>query len=214
MTLTEQITTLILKTNALRFGDFTLKSGRKSPYFFNLGCIHQHEDLMTLGQCYAQTIADLNLDFNTVLGAAYKGIPIACYTLAALNPTQNQPLAMAYDRKEKKAHGEGGQLVGVADDARLILIDDVITAGTAMVSLIEKIRAHGQSSIAAIVVALNRQEKTIHGVSASQWIQDYYDIPVYSLLTLDHLINHLPAGTLDEDALLDMQRYRAEHAAD
>lgn len=181
---------LCLEYKALQFGSFTLKSGRQSPYFFNAGAFYTGDALKRLGHCYASAIQEAQFNFDVLFGPAYKGIPLASATAIALTQI-NKPLPYAYNRKEAKDHGEGGTLVGASLlHQRVLIIDDVITAGTAIRESIELIN-HAQGSLAGIVVALDRQEKGTGVYSALQEIETLYHIPVISIIRLENIIEYV-----------------------
>jgi orotate phosphoribosyltransferase len=209
---------LALARNALRFGEFTLKSGRTSPYFFNAGAFDDGASLAVLGRCYAAAIEASRLDFDMLFGPAYKGIPLAATTAAALYTLHGLNLPYAFNRKEAKTHGEGGQIVGRPLAGRVLIIDDVITAGTAIRESIEIIRAAGATP-AGVALALDRQERGRDASgqdlpeSAVQEVQRLYGIPCISILTLEGLIESLRQGTggLPANALPAMEAYRARY---
>ena len=185
----QQFLQLAITKQVLRFGEFTLKSGRLSPYFFNAGLFDDGQSMLSVSQCYAQTILDSGLDFDMLFGPAYKGIPLATgAALALAQHGRNVPLA--FNRKEAKSHGEGGTLIGAPLQGRVLIIDDVITAGTAIRESIEIIQNHG-AEVAGIVIALDRQEKGKDShLSASQEIHHQYGIPVISIVGLNDLLEY------------------------
>lgn len=199
---------LAIELGALRFGRFTLKSGRESPYFFNAGVFASGRSIAALGRYYAQTIQRNQLEPDMLFGPAYKGIPIAAVTAAALADHHDLDLPFAYDRKEAKAHGEGGRLVGASVSGRVVIVDDVITAGTAVRHAIELIREAG-GEVAGVVLALDRQERGREQRSAVQELSDELRAPVVSIASLADLIvlldghsalaGHLPAMTAYRD---------------
>jgi orotate phosphoribosyltransferase len=209
---------LALARNALRFGEFTLKSGRVSPYFFNAGAFDDGASLAVLGRCYAASIAASRLDFDMLFGPAYKGIPLAATTAAALYSIHALNFPYAFNRKEAKAHGEGGRIVGRALAGRVLIIDDVITAGTAIRESIEIIRDAGAIP-AGVALALDRQERGRDASgqdlaeSAVQEVQRLYGIPCISILTLEGLIGSIRqgAGGLPASALPAMEAYRSQY---
>ena len=205
---------LALGRNALRFGQFTLKSGRVSPYFFNAGSFDDGASLAVLGQCYAATIVASGLPFDMLFGPAYKGIPLVAATAAALYTHHGLNAPFAFNRKEAKTHGEGGAIVGRPLAGRVLIIDDVITAGTAIRESIELIRAAG------VALALDRQERGRDPVSgqtlaesAVQEVARLYAIPCLSILTLDALIEAVRGGAAahSSDHLAAMEAYRAQY---
>lgn len=174
----------------LRFGDFTLKSGRKSPYFFNAGLFNHGATLAALGEFYAQTIINTGADIDMLFGPAYKGIPLVSSTAIALAQQHSTDLPYCFDRKEAKDHGEGGQLVGAALKGKVMILDDVITAGTAIRGALQLIRAQG-AEVAGIVIALDRQERGQSELSAIQELEQQENIPVYSIANLETMMNYL-----------------------
>ncbi|MGE0030586.1 MAG: orotate phosphoribosyltransferase [Steroidobacteraceae bacterium] len=199
---------LILDRGVLRFGEFTLKSGRASPYFFNAGLINDGESLRRLGACYAEALTDAGTGFDMLFGPAYKGIPLATATAIALAEHHRRNVPVAFNRKEAKSHGEAGTLIGAPLAGRVLIVDDVITAGTAVRESIGLIRAAGASP-AGVLVALDRQERGQGRLSAVQEVQTAFSIPVIRIITLDDLIEHLDsAGPSDELAALQNHRSR------
>ena len=176
-----------LQNNALQFGRFTLKSGRISPYFFNTGNFNQGGAFNTLGRFYAHTLAQSQVEFDMLFGPAYKGIPLATAAAIALNNQYQRSVAVAFNRKEAKSHGEAGQLMGAPLAGRVVIIDDVITAGTAIRESMQFINQAGARA-AAVVVALDRQEKGPAGQSAVQEVEKRYKIPVLAIARLQNLL--------------------------
>lgn len=197
--------------DVLRFGEFTLKSGRISPYFFNAGAFASGGALATLGRCYAQRIRDAGIAFDVLLGPAYKGIPLAAATAVAFAEHHGRDVAFAYNRKEAKDHGEGGSLVGAALRGRVLIIDDVITAGTAVNEVIALVREAGATP-AGVVIGLDRCERGGGERSAVQEVALRHGVPVFPIVDLDHLIGYLsesdaaPAGALEA-----MRAYRTRY---
>ncbi|MEM1189144.1 MAG: orotate phosphoribosyltransferase [Pseudomonadota bacterium] len=181
---------LARRCEVLRFGDFTLKSGRQSPYFFNAGAFASGGALALLGRCYARRIVDEGLTFDVLLGPAYKGIPLAAVTAVALANEHGIDVPFAYNRKEAKDHGEGGVLVGAPLTGRVLVIDDVITAGTAVAEVAAMVDAAG-ATLAGVAIGLNRQERGAGELSAIQEIEARWGIPVLSIICLDDLITYL-----------------------
>jgi orotate phosphoribosyltransferase len=197
---------MILAKQVLRFGDFTLKSGRTSPYFFNAGLINDGGSLASLGASYAEAILEAGAAFDMLFGPAYKGIPLATATAVAFAVNHRRNVPLAYNRKEVKAHGEGGTLVGAPLEGRVLIVDDVLTAGTAVRESIGLIKAAGATP-AGVVLALDRQERGQGRQSAVQEIQAAYKIPVIRIITLDHLVEYLAAGG-DSDELAALRNHR------
>ena len=181
---------LALAADVLRFGEFTLKSGRISPYFFNAGLFNTGRALAKLGHYYANTIVDSGLKFDTLFGPAYKGIPLVATCSIALAEQHNQNVPYCFNRKEAKDHGEGGNLVGAPLKGKVLIIDDVITAGTAILESMDIIKANGAEA-AGVIIALNRQERGKGDLSAIQEIEQNYQIPVISIVSLEHLIAYI-----------------------
>ena len=203
---------MILSKHVLRFGDFTLKSGRTSPYFFNAGLINDGISLARIGAGYAQAIVDSGTAFDMFFGPAYKGIPLATAAAVAFAERHRRNVPIAYNRKEAKQHGEGGVLIGAPLDGRVLVVDDVITAGTAVRESIATIRG-ASATPAGVVLALDRQERGLGKMSAVQEVQDAYGIPVITIITLDHLIEYLEAGEQSEE-LASLRNHRRNACVD
>lgn len=184
---------------ALQFGSFVLKSGRKSPYFFNTGCFNTGESIAKLGYYYAKAIHQYHIDFDMLFGPAYKGIPLVTATAAALSTHFGKNIPFCSNRKEVKDHGEGGDTMGAPLKGKILLVDDVITAGTAFRQSMELIASHG-AKITAILIALDRQEKNNHGSSTIAEIQQKWGISVYSIIKLTHLMDYLRQKDMDQFA--------------
>jgi orotate phosphoribosyltransferase len=202
---------LALARGALRFGRFTLKSGRESPYFFNAGQFASGAALATLGACYADAIAGAGMNFDMLFGPAYKGIPLATATAVALAERHQRDVPWAFNRKESKGHGEGGRLVGAPLAGDVLIVDDVITAGTAIRESIDIIRAAGAVPC-GVVVALDRQERGRAARSAIQEVQAELGLAVTSIITLADLIEDLETrGGVEEDSLDALRAYRVRY---
>lgn len=203
-----------LRKQVLRFGEFTLKSGRKSPYFFNAGLFNTGRDLAQLGRFYAAALNESGVEFDVLFGPAYKGIPIATTTAVALADHYDRDVPYCFNRKEAKTHGEGGNLVGSALQGRVMLVDDVITAGTAIRESMEIIAAN-QASLAGVMIALNRMERGQGDLSAIQEVERDYGCQVIAIITLNDLISYLEEQVASQPELaphLDAVRaYRAEY---
>ena len=197
--------------NVLKFGEFTLKSGRISPYFFNAGAFSSGGALAVLGRCYAQSIVSSGLEFDVLLGPAYKGIPLAAATAVTLVNDHGMDVQFAYNRKEAKTHGEGGVMVGAPLQGRVLVIDDVITAGTAVREVIAMIEDAG-ATLAGVAIGLNRQERGEGELSAIQEVEQAFKVPVLSIIEMGHIIDYLDN---DEDAptgaLTAMREYRERY---
>ncbi|KXX66339.1 orotate phosphoribosyltransferase [Marichromatium gracile] len=197
---------------ALRFGEFTLKSGRQSPYFFNAGLFDTGVRLARLGEAFAQRIVDAGVEFDVLYGPAYKGIPLAATTAIALATKHDRDQPYAFNRKEAKDHGEGGTIVGSPLRGRVLIIDDVITAGTSVRESVEIIRAAGAEP-AGVVIALDRQERGRDVRSAVQEVEETYAMPVYSVVTLDDLIAFLGERPEADAMAAAVRDYRARYGA-
>lgn len=181
----------------LKFGEFTLKSGRVSPYFFNAGLFRTGSALARLGRFYANAIESSGLAFDVLFGPAYKGIPLAATAAVALADHHGRDLPFAFNRKEAKAHGEGGNIVGAELAGRILIIDDVITAGTAIREVMSLIEAAGADA-AGVVIALDRQERGEGAQSAIQEVEARYDMPVISIVTLNMVLAYLEQQSSEE----------------
>ncbi|MFB9147755.1 orotate phosphoribosyltransferase [Halomonas alkalicola] len=203
-----------IEQGVLRFGEFTLKSGRVSPYFFNAGLFRTGGALARLGRFYARAIVDRAPAFDVLFGPAYKGIPLAATTAVALADHHDRDLPFAFNRKEAKSHGEGGNIVGAELAGRILIIDDVITAGTAIREVMTLIEAAGAEA-AGVIIALDRQERGTGEQSAIQEVEQTYGMPVISIVTLDmvlaYLENHGGALRQYADAIRD---YRSRYGID
>ena len=199
-----------LSKQVLRFGEFTLKSGRTSPYFFNAGLFNTGGDLAKLGRFYAAALADSGIDYDLLFGPAYKGIPIATTTAVALADHHNQDVPYCFNRKEAKTHGEGGSLVGSALVGKVMLVDDVITAGTAIRESMEIIKAHG-AELSGVLIALDRQEKGQGELSAIQEVERDFGTQVISIVSLADLISYLEEKGDMADALASIKQYRQSY---
>jgi len=187
----------VIDHEILRFGEFTLKSGRVSPYFFNAGLFNSGDKLAFLARCYAAAIADAGLRFDVLFGPAYKGIPLAATTAMALASEHKIDKPYCFNRKEAKDHGEGGSIVGAELSGDVLIIDDVITAGTAIREAADIIAANG-ARLAGIAVAMDRQEKGQSEMSAIQEIEQQYQIKVVSIISLADIVTYLEAVSSSE----------------
>jgi orotate phosphoribosyltransferase len=199
-----------IKNDVLRFGEFTLKSGRVSPYFFNAGLFNSGEALAKLGQYYAAAIKESELKFDVLFGPAYKGIPLATTCAVALYEHQNINIPYSFNRKEAKAHGEGGNIVGAELKGDILIIDDVITAGTAIRESMDMISTAGAKP-AGVIIALDRQEKGTGELSAIQEVEQQYNIPVLSIIKLEHLISYLEKDGSLNNHLEAVKAYREQY---
>ncbi|CAM3030359.1 orotate phosphoribosyltransferase [Vibrio mytili] len=199
-----------LEKEVLKFGEFTLKSGRKSPYFFNAGLFNTGRDLARLGRFYAAALADSGIEFDVLFGPAYKGIPIATTTAVALADHHDIDTPYCFNRKEAKDHGEGGNLVGSALEGRIMLVDDVITAGTAIRESMEIIKANG-ADLAGVLVAIDRQEKGKGELSAIQEVERDFGCAVVSIVSLGDLVTYLEEKGNATEHLDAVKAYRAQY---
>jgi orotate phosphoribosyltransferase len=194
----------------LRFGEFTLKSGRTSPYFFNAGLFNSGSALAQLGKYYAAAVVESGIPFDVLFGPAYKGIPLAAATAVALADHHNLDLPWCFNRKEAKAHGEGGSLVGAPLTGNVLIIDDVITAGTAIREVMQIIQAQGANA-AGVLIALNRQERGNGELSAIQEVERDFGIPVVSIVSLNQVLEFLADDAQLKQHLPAVEAYRAQY---
>ena len=207
-----------IEKQVLRFGEFTLKSGRVSPYFFNAGMFKTGGDLARLGRFYAASLMDAKIDFDLIFGPAYKGIPIATTTTVALYDHHNMDVPYCFNRKEAKTHGEGGALVGADLEGKIMLVDDVITAGTAIRESMEIIKAHG-AQLSGVLIALDRQEKGQGELSAIQEVERDFGTQVASIVTLGDVVTFLEEKLAEQGAensvlaenLASIKKYRLDY---
>jgi len=201
---------LAIESDVLRFGEFTLKSGRISPYFFNAGLFNTGRALAELGACYAQVIVDQALEFDVLFGPAYKGIPLVATIAVALSTEHGIDKPYAFNRKEAKDHGEGGSIVGADIHGSVLIVDDVITAGTAIREAVDIISAEGGTT-SSILIALDRQERGRGELSAIQEVQQDFDVSVHSIITMADLISYIQTDDNYSQYLDAMQAYRDQY---
>lgn len=201
---------LAIELGVLQFGEFTLKSGRVSPYFFNAGLFNTGYAAARVGRYYAATIADADIPFDMIFGPAYKGIPLAALTAASLAEHQDIDVPYCYNRKEAKAHGEGGSIVGAPLEGRVLIVDDVITAGTAVREAYQIICGAG-AEVAGLLISLDRQERGQGPASAVQELQQALGIPVLSIIGLNDLITTLEETSEYESYLQPVLDYRQKY---
>ncbi|WP_122446394.1 orotate phosphoribosyltransferase [Pseudomonas viridiflava] len=194
----------------LRFGEFTLKSGRTSPYFFNAGLFNSGSALAQLGRFYAAAVVESGISFDVLFGPAYKGIPLAATTAVALAEHHDRDLPWCFNRKEAKAHGEGGSLVGAPLAGDVLIIDDVITAGTAIREVMQIISAQ-DAKAAGVLIALNRQERGNGELSAIQEVERDFGIPVVSIVSLNQVLEFLADDPQLKQHLPAVEAYRAQY---
>ena len=199
-----------IEKQVLKFGEFTLKSGRISPYFFNAGLFNTGRDLARLGRFYAAALQDSGIAYDLLFGPAYKGIPIATTTAVALSNDYDLDVPYCFNRKEAKTHGEGGSLVGSELTGKIMLVDDVITAGTAIRESMDIINAH-KAELAGVLIALDRQEKGKAELSAIQEVERDYDAKVISIVELADVVSYLETLPEMQQHLESVQAYRQQY---
>ncbi|CDH19356.1 orotate phosphoribosyltransferase [Xenorhabdus bovienii str. kraussei Quebec] len=201
---------LALKKQVLKFGEFTLKSGRQSPYFFNAGLFNTGRDLALIGRFYAAALLDSGISCDLLFGPAYKGIPIATTAAVALAEHHDIDMPYCFNRKEAKDHGEGGSLVGSPLQGNVVVVDDVITAGTAIRESMEIIKQHG-ATLSGVILCLDRQERGREMLSAIQEVERDYHCKVFSIITLNDLISYLRENPDMQPYLAAVEAYRREY---
>jgi len=201
---------LALARQALKFGEFTLKSGRTSPYFFNAGQFNRGSDLAILGKCYADTLMEKKAEFDLLFGPAYKGIPLATAAACALHHYYQKDYDFCFNRKEAKDHGEGGTLVGAPLKGKVMIVDDVITAGTAIRESIDIIHQAGAVP-AGVIVAVDRQERGKGSLSAIQEVEQEYALPVYAIINLNDLLGYVKQEQSLQQHVSAMEQYQAQY---
>lgn len=199
-----------LERGVLRFGEFTLKSGRVSPYFFNAGLFDSGLALAKLGRFYAQALMDSGLSYDVIFGPAYKGIPLAATTAVALAEHHQRDMPWCFNRKEAKDHGEGGTLVGAPLAGNVVIVDDVITAGTAIREVMRIIKAQGAQA-AGVLIALDRQERGSGELSAIQEVERDFNMPVISIVSLAQVLQFLAESPELKQYLPAVERYRSDY---
>ena len=199
-----------MHNDVLRFGSFTLKSGRESPYFFNVGAIDTGGGLASLGSLYAASILRAGLEFDVVFGPAYKGIPLAVSTAMSFAEEHGRSVPWAFNRKEAKDHGEGGVILGAPLAGRVLVVDDVITAGTAIREVAQIAEREG-AELTAIVVAIDRQERGTGELSAVQQVEHDLGVSVHAIVTLDDVVTYLEETGMHVEHLDAIRAYRSEH---
>ncbi|NOY67040.1 MAG: orotate phosphoribosyltransferase [Gammaproteobacteria bacterium] len=199
-----------IEVGVLRFGEFTLKSGRVSPYFFNSGLFNTGSSLARLGRYYAEAIMASGIEFDMIFGPAYKGIPLAASAAIALADEHDCDVPYAFNRKEAKSHGEGGSIVGAELKGKVLVIDDVITAGTAIRESVEILDA-AHADLAGVVISLDRQERGNGDISAIQEVEDTFAVSVANIVTLANLVEFLTGMPDQQQALESIQAYREQY---
>ena len=211
----------LVKRKVLKFGDFTLKSGRKCPYFLNFGAIHSGESITKLGEFYAKALDECVKDFDVIFGPAYKGIPISVTAAMAYARIYGKDINYAYNRKEIKDHGEGGSIVGAKIDAdsKVVILDDVMTAGTALRESLDIMKQVGNPELKGVLIAADRMEKGKGEKSAIEEVKEEFGINVYSIVTLNEIVEHLHGKEIEGEVVLDdekiamIEQYRKEFGA-
>lgn len=206
----EEFIRFAIERGVLKFGEFTLKSGRVSPYFFNAGLFNTGEALAKLGRFYAQALQASGVESDVLFGPAYKGIPLVAATAVALAEQHNQDMPWCFNRKEAKEHGEGGTLVGSPLQGRVMIVDDVITAGTAIREVMHIINAEAAQA-AGVLIALDRQERGAGELSAIQEVERDFSMPVISIVSLNHVLDYLVRDTELNTFLPAVERYREQY---
>ena len=202
-----------IQIGALKFGEFELKSGRVSPYFFNMGLFSTGQALKSIGDFYASALEESNIEFDMLFGPAYKGIPLASVMSASLFMNHDKDVPFVYNRKEKKDHGEGGRIVGPPLSGKIVIVDDVITAGTAIKEASQIIRETG-AEISGIIIAIDRQEKGAGEYSAVQEVSSKLGVPVISIVNLDQILAFVKNSSSElEDHVEAIESYRKEYGA-
>ena len=218
MTYNQQFINFMVENGVLKFGEFTLKSGRKAPYFINTGNYKSGAQLSKLGEYYAQCIADNGISADTLVGPAYKGIPLAVTTAVSLYNKFGKDLNYCFDRKEVKDHGEGGLFVGkqLTDGERVILIEDVMTSGKALREMLPKLKQAANVEIAGMVISVDRMERGLESsLSAVQEVYKEFGVKVYSIVTMADIISAIEDGTIEGKEYLEkMKEYRKTYGVD
>ena len=199
-----------IASGALKFGQFRLKSGRISPHFFNAGEFYQGKALATLGQCYAAAIVDSGIEFDVLFGPAYKGITLAAATAVALAEHHNLDVPYCFNRKEAKSHGEGGTIVGAPLEGKVLIIDDVITAGTAIREVMAMVD-QAEAQAAGVVIGVDRKERGNSDQSAIQEVESEYSIPVASIIDIDDILTYLDSKADMQPLVKQIKQYRQEY---
>lgn len=208
----------MVENGVLRFGEFTLKSGREAPYFINTGNYKSGAQLAKLGEYYAQCIAENGIEADTLVGPAYKGIPLAVTTAVALYENHGIDLNYCFDRKEVKDHGEGGLFVGkqLTDGERVIIIEDVMTSGKALRELLPKLKASAKVKVAGMVISVDRMERGLESsLSAVQEVYKEFGVKVYSIVTMADIIEAIESGIIEgKEYLAKMKEYRSKYGVE
>lgn len=218
MTYKQEFIKFMVENGVLRFGEFTLKSGRKAPYFINMGNYKTGAQLAKLGEYYAQSVVENGVDGDTLIGPAYKGIPLAVTTAVALYNNHGKDLNYCFDRKEVKDHGEGGMFVGkqLTDGERVIIVEDVMTSGKALRELLPKLKQTANVEIAGMVISVDRMERGLESnLSAVQEVYKEFGVKVYSIVTMSDIIAAIEEGVIEgKEYLPAMRAYRKEYGVE
>ena len=218
MTYKQKFIKFMVENGVLRFGEFTLKSGRLAPYFINTGNYKSGAQLAKLGEYYAQCIAENGIEADTLVGPAYKGIPLAVTTAVSLYANHGLDLSYCFDRKEVKDHGEGGLFVGkqLTDGERVIIIEDVMTSGKALREILPKLQASADVKIAGMVISVDRMERGLESnLSAVQEVYKEFGVRVYSIVTMADIIEAIESGIIEGKEYLDkMKEYRSKYGVE
>ncbi|OUS13990.1 orotate phosphoribosyltransferase [Gammaproteobacteria bacterium 53_120_T64] len=201
---------LALEHRVLQFGEYTLKSGRVSPYFFNAGNFNTGRALAIMGRCYAQAIAESGVEFDVIFGPAYKGIPLVATTAVAMSELYGRDVPYCFNRKEAKAHGEGGNLVGAPLEGRILIVDDVITAGTAIREVLTLIEAAG-ATVSSVLVGLDRKERRDGGMSAIQALEQEYALSVKSIIDISDIMTYVAEQAAGGATLEAVSAYQQQY---
>ncbi|HSC75507.1 MAG TPA: orotate phosphoribosyltransferase [Pseudomonadales bacterium] len=207
----QQFIELAVAYDALRFGEFTLKSGRNSPYFFNAGQFQTGKALSQLGRCYAAALVKSGIEFDMLFGPAYKGIPLVSSVSIALAEHFGRDVPWCFNRKEAKDHGEGGTLVGAPLQGKVVIVDDVITAGTAIAEVMQLFTAYPQATVSAVLIGLDRQERGQGNLSAAQEVSQRFHMPVLRVLGLPELVAFLQTQPDKAQTLAAIVDYREQY---
>ena len=199
-----------LNSGALKFGQFRLKSGRLSPHFFNAGEFYRGKALAALGQCYAAAIVESGIEFDVLFGPAYKGITLAAATSIALAEQHDMDVPSCFNRKEAKSHGEGGTIVGAPLEGKVLIIDDVITAGTAIREVMSMVEQAGAKA-AGVVIGVDRKERGNGQSSAIQEVEQQFDMPVVIIIDIDDILTYLEAKPDMQQLVEQIKEYRKEY---
>lgn len=216
LTYKQQFIKFMVENEVLCFGDFTLKSGRKAPYFINAGKYRTGSQVAKLGEYYAACYLEHKIEAGTLIGPAYKGIPLAVSTAVALSNNHGKDVGFCFDRKEVKDHGEGGMFVGQAlhDGDRVAIIEDVMTSGKALREILPKIKSEANVEVEAMIISVDRQEKGTGEKSAVQEAFDEFGVRVYSIVNMEDIIAAIEDGIIEgKEYLQAMKDYRATYGA-